>query len=82
MTARLARPAPVITRTPGRSGLRVVVIDPGHGGKDPGAPGQDAHEKDVTLAAARVLKARLERTGRYRVVLTRTSDVFDGCSIR
>jgi N-acetylmuramoyl-L-alanine amidase len=76
MTARLARPAPVVTRPPTRSGLRVVVIDPGHGGKDPGAPGRDSHEKDVTLAAARSLKARLERTGRYRVVLTRSSDVY------
>jgi len=76
MTARLARPAPVITRAPARSGLRVVVIDAGHGGKDPGAPGRDAHEKDVTLAAARALKARLEKTGRYRVVLTRSSDVY------
>jgi N-acetylmuramoyl-L-alanine amidase len=70
------KPAPVVARPPARGGLRVVVIDPGHGGKDPGAPGKRAHEKDVTLAAAKALKARLERTGRYRVVLTRTSDVY------
>ncbi|MBI5939688.1 MAG: N-acetylmuramoyl-L-alanine amidase [Caulobacterales bacterium] len=77
MTARLpTKPAPVRVRAPVRGGLRVVVIDPGHGGKDPGAPGRDAHEKDITLAAAKALKARLEKTGRYRVVLTRTSDVY------
>ncbi|MFA7261533.1 MAG: N-acetylmuramoyl-L-alanine amidase [Caulobacter sp.] len=73
---RPASPAPVVAARAGRSGPRIVVIDPGHGGKDPGAPGSAAHEKDVTLAAARALKARLERTGRYRVVLTRSSDAY------
>lgn len=55
---------------------KVVVIDAGHGGHDPGARGQQASEKDLNLAAARALQARLERTGRYRVVMTRESDVF------
>ena len=55
---------------------RVIVIDAGHGGKDPGAQGANAIEKDVTLAAARALKARLEESGAYRVVLTRSSDVY------
>jgi N-acetylmuramoyl-L-alanine amidase len=55
---------------------KVVVIDAGHGGKDPGAHGMATAEKDVTLEAARLLKARLERSGRYRVVLTRDSDAF------
>jgi N-acetylmuramoyl-L-alanine amidase len=55
---------------------RVVVIDAGHGGKDPGAHGSNAREKDVTLAAAKALKARLESTGGYRVVLTRDSDIY------
>ncbi len=55
---------------------RVVVIDAGHGGKDPGARGANAREKDVTLAAAKALKARLEASGAYRVVLTRDSDVY------
>ncbi|MEO9212722.1 MAG: N-acetylmuramoyl-L-alanine amidase [Caulobacteraceae bacterium] len=54
----------------------VIVIDAGHGGHDPGAEGGGAMEKDVTLAAARVLAARLEREGRYRVVMTRSADVF------
>ena len=55
---------------------RVVVIDAGHGGKDPGAQGANAREKDVTLSAAKALKARLEASGAYRVVLTRDSDVY------
>ena len=56
---------------------KVIVIDAGHGGKDPGALGDhDAHEKDVTLAAAKALKRRLERDGHYVVVLTRSRDVF------
>ena len=55
---------------------KIVVIDAGHGGKDPGASGGSAQEKDLTLAAARSLKKRLERDGRYRVVLTRSTDNF------
>lgn len=57
-------------------GKRVVVVDAGHGGKDPGAIGVRAREAAVTLAAAKALKARLERSGRYKVVLTREKDVF------
>ena len=55
---------------------KVIVIDAGHGGHDPGAIGAASREKDVNLAAARLLRAKLERTGRYRVVMTRESDVF------
>lgn len=66
----------VVTRAPARKGPRVVVIDAGHGGRDPGAIGSRSHEKDVTLAAAMALKARLEKSGRYRVVLTRTGDTY------
>lgn len=55
---------------------KVIVIDAGHGGQDPGAHGAAAFEKDINLAAARALKARLERTGRYKVVLTREADVY------
>ena len=57
-------------------GPRVVVIDAGHGGKDPGSQGSGVREKDVTLAAARALRDQLQRTGRYKVVLTRSTDVF------
>ena len=55
---------------------KVVVIDAGHGGKDPGAKGASHWEKDINLAAARALKVRLERSGRYRVVMTRDSDAY------
>jgi N-acetylmuramoyl-L-alanine amidase len=55
---------------------KVIVIDAGHGGKDSGALGANALEKDVTLAAAKALKTRLEKTGRYQVVLTRETDTF------
>jgi N-acetylmuramoyl-L-alanine amidase len=55
---------------------KVVVIDPGHGGHDPGALGAQGYEKDVNLAAALALKARLERSSRYRVVLTRDDDTY------
>ena len=55
----------------------VIVIDAGHGGKDPGAQAADGtHEKAITLATAKALKAKLEKTGRYKVVLTREKDVF------
>jgi N-acetylmuramoyl-L-alanine amidase len=66
--------APISMRS--ASGKKIVVIDAGHGGKDPGALGADNREKELTLAAARALRDRLERSGKYKVVLTRDSDVF------
>ena len=66
-------PAPVAAPPHAR---KVIVLDPGHGGKDPGAQGQGYDEKTLTLAAALALKDRLERTGRYQVVMTRASDEF------
>jgi N-acetylmuramoyl-L-alanine amidase len=55
----------------------VIVIDPGHGGVDPGAIAVDgAYEKDIVLEMARELRRLIERSGRYRVALTRDSDVF------
>ncbi|MFO1070070.1 MAG: N-acetylmuramoyl-L-alanine amidase [Geminicoccaceae bacterium] len=57
--------------------LPVIVLDAGHGGVDPGAIGVDGtQEKAITLAMARRLRTLLEESGRYRVVLTRDSDVF------
>ena len=55
---------------------KIVVIDAGHGGTDPGALGDEHREKDLTLAAALALRDRLQRTGRYRVVMTRDRDVY------
>jgi len=55
---------------------KVVVIDAGHGGKDPGSSGAHALEKDINLAAALTLADQLGKTGRYKVVLTRSTDVY------
>lgn len=55
----------------------VVFIDPGHGGKDPGAISINGHkEKDITLKAAKELAKQLEATGQIRVILSRDSDQF------
>lgn len=57
--------------------LDTVVIDPGHGGRDPGAIGpRGVREKDVVLAIARHLRKLLEKRSDVRVVMTRESDVF------
>ncbi|EDX78980.1 MAG: N-acetylmuramoyl-L-alanine amidase [Brevundimonas sp.] len=71
-----SRPAPRTTPAPRRAERPLIVIDAGHGGKDPGASGALTREKQVTLAAALVLKTELERTGRYRVRLTRADDTY------
>lgn len=55
---------------------KIIILDPGHGGKDTGAIGKKNLEKNITLAMARQLKKQLEETGRYKVKLTRNSDVF------
>ena len=56
---------------------RIIIIDPGHGGTDPGAIGHNKiYEKHVVLSIAKELKRDLESTGRYRAILTRDRDVF------
>jgi N-acetylmuramoyl-L-alanine amidase len=56
-------------------GIRLIVLDPGHGGSETGAIGPSGvAEKDLTLALARTLKARLEAALQVRVVLTRDED--------
>lgn len=54
----------------------VIVLDPGHGGDDSGATRHGAVEKNVVLAFSHVLRERLEKTGRYRVLMTRDKDIF------
>ena len=55
----------------------LVMLDPGHGGKDPGAIGvSGTYEKHIALATAQELARQLAATGQYRVELTRTRDVF------
>ncbi len=54
-----------------------IVIDPGHGGVDPGASSASGEiEKDIVLGFAQRLKKKLEAEGRYRVLMTRDQDVF------
>ena len=56
-------------------GVRTIVIDPGHGGKDPGAIGaQGTMEKEVTLDVAHRLKNRLEEKSAFNIYLTRETD--------
>jgi N-acetylmuramoyl-L-alanine amidase len=54
----------------------VVVIDPGHGGVDNGTQSGSEVEKNVVLAFGLALRDRLEKSGKYRVVMTRTDDTF------
>ena len=62
---------PEITR------LVTIVLDPGHGGEDPGAVGRGgSHEKNVTLSVARRLKQKIDATPNMRSVLTRDGDYF------
>ena len=57
--------------------LITIVLDPGHGGEDPGAIGRGgSHEKNVTLSVARRLKEKIDATPNMRSVLTRDGDYF------
>lgn len=58
------------------AGPLVVVLDPGHGGIDPGAEREGLREADLMLAFARELREALIRAGGFAVVLTREEDVF------
>ncbi len=53
-----------------------IVIDPGHGGHDSGAKKNGIKEKNVVLAFAQMLRAKLQTTGRYQVYMTRSDDRF------
>ncbi|MEE3036101.1 MAG: N-acetylmuramoyl-L-alanine amidase [Pseudomonadota bacterium] len=59
-----------------RKTLKIIVIDPGHGGVDPGALGTRSREKDIVLAFSKELVRQLKATRRYDVYLTRSSDIY------
>ena len=69
--AEKSEPRPEIAR------LVTIVLDPGHGGEDPGAIGRGgSYEKHVTLSVARRLKQKIDATPNMRSVLTRDGDYF------
>lgn len=77
----VALPPPVtdtVYGAPEARGRPIVVIDPGHGGRDPGATSVSGqvHEKDLTLALARELRDDLVKRGRVRVAMTRDDDRY------
>src|SRR5215212_7938890 len=70
-------PKTVKKPTPPLARPKLVFLDPGHGGRDPGALGvRGTQEKAVVMAIARELQRELQVGGRYRVLLTRASDSF------
>ncbi|BCB20110.1 N-acetylmuramoyl-L-alanine amidase [Bosea sp. ANAM02] len=73
-SSTIPAPAPA-AKTAGET-RHTIVIDPGHGGIDPGATVAAIAEKVVVLAFGKALKEQLEANGRYRVVMTRDDDRF------
>src|SRR5277367_3385941 len=73
LAAPAAKKRPALLAKP----RQIVAVDAGHGGKDPGTIGVNGtYEKEITFAVASDLARRLEASGRYQVVLTRTDDSF------
>jgi len=68
-------PAAPKNETAGTREVKTIVIDPGHGGKDSGALGAKAQEKDIVLTVGKLLKKELEKEG-FNVKMTRDKDVF------
>ena len=55
----------------------IIILDPGHGGKDPGAKGiSGMHEKHLVLSVAKMLRDELNKDGKYKVIMTRENDVY------
>jgi N-acetylmuramoyl-L-alanine amidase len=61
-----------------RTGELLVLIDPGHGGEDPGALGKRAREKDVVLEISKKLKSKIDKQPGLRAELTRKGDYYIG----
>jgi len=71
----VAAPPPKIIPPPDPQ--KIIVIDAGHGGTDPGSiSSKRVQEKEVTLACAHILAAKLRQNKNYKVILTRTGDFF------
>ncbi len=68
----------VVRKTPKIKKIPIIVLDAGHGGKDPGTIGNFARtkEKNITLSYAKELAKQLTNSGRYKVYLTRDNDYF------
>src|SRR5215475_9047886 len=63
--------------TPPKPRPKLIALDPGHGGTDPGALGVNGvQEKNVVITVARDLQAQLQAGGKYRVMLTRAADTY------
>ncbi|MBE8220028.1 MAG: AMIN domain-containing protein [Alphaproteobacteria bacterium] len=75
-TAARPKPTPITPKAKKSDSKPTIVIDAGHGGVDPGALGRKTKEKSVTLSFARELAKQLKATGRYRVYLTRSRDIY------
>ena len=66
-----------LTKEKNRWKLDTIIIDPGHGGKDPGAIGyRGTKEKDITLDVAKRLVKKIERNMNINTILTRDEDIF------
>ncbi len=72
----MPRPAVAPAVLAERSFKPIIVIDPGHGGHDFGAEKNGAVEKDIVLAFGKTLADKLKATGRFKVLMTRDTDVF------
>jgi N-acetylmuramoyl-L-alanine amidase len=72
------REPPAAVKPPVKSDQRpIIVLDPGHGGPDNGTKAASGEmEKDIVLEFAQVLRSKLEKSGKYQVVMTRSDDTF------
>ncbi|PKH25045.1 N-acetylmuramoyl-L-alanine amidase [Enterobacterales bacterium CwR94] len=82
----LDKEQPAVAPLPGKAGRDrplVIMLDPGHGGEDPGAIGKNkTREKDVVLKIARRLKALIDKQPNMRAYMTRNEDVFIPLKVR